>query len=128
MQKAEIKADKLVPLVLHFAQEFLDKKDFKKLKKNFDDDVELEDDLFVKETGGIRGLLESFLENNEDKAEKLLGIKGDKKEKKKKREEKADKKESKAKHARATRSRTSSLEWKPSEIKVYKTLVVKHKF
>ena len=118
-----IEADDLVPLVLHFAKEYLDKKDYKKLCKNFNgnEDLDLENDKFVKSTGGIKGLLESFLENDEDAAEKLLGVKKDDK-KKKKREEKADKKDKEKKVKRAngvmTRSRTQSLEWTPADVEV----------
>ena len=105
MESVTLEADSLLPLVLHFAKEYLQKKDFKKLLKNFDgkDDLDLEDDKFVKATGGIQGLLENFLANNEDAAEKLLGIKSEKKDKKKKREAKADKKE-KEKNVRKSRA------------------------
>ena len=59
----EIEAEKLVPLVLHFAKEYLDKKDYKKLVKHMGE-VDIDDDPLVKKTGGIRGLLECYFEHN----------------------------------------------------------------
>ena len=77
----EIEAEKIVPLVLHFAKEYLHKKDYKKLVKHMGDDVDVDSDELVKKVGGIRGLLECYFKNNA-KDRKLL----------KKRDVKAEKK------------------------------------
>ena len=68
----EINAEKLVPLLLHFAQEYLDKKDYKKLVKHFDSEVDVAADLIVKKTGGIKGLLECFLKHNKGARKEII--------------------------------------------------------
>ena len=53
----EIKAEKLLPIILDFAKQYLDKKDFKKLMEKFDGDSDYESDELLKKTGGLKGLL-----------------------------------------------------------------------
>ena len=71
----EIKAEKLVPLLLHFAQDYLDKKDYKKLVKHFDSKVDVAADAIVQKTGGIKGLLECFFKHNKAARKELLPTK-----------------------------------------------------
>ena len=72
---SEINAEKLVPLLLHFAQDYLDKKDYKKLAKYLDTGVDVAQDPIVKQTGGLQGLLECFLKHNKAARKELLPTK-----------------------------------------------------
>ena len=92
----EIEAEKLVPLVLHFAKEYLHKKDYKKLVKHMGE-VDVDNDELVKKVGGIRGLLECYFKHNSKDKKKAAP---------KKREVK-----SKRKDGVVTRSRSQSLDW-----------------
>ena len=87
---------------MHFAKEYLHKKDYKKLAKHFSD-ADVDEDTLVKKTGGIRGLLECYFKHNPEEKKKTT----------KKREIKAAYK--KKAEGVTTRSRASSLDWKPTE-------------
>ena len=87
---------------MHFAKEYLHKKDYKKLAKHFSD-ADVDEDTLVKKTGGIKGLLECYFKHNPEEKKKTT----------KKREIKAAYK--KKAEGVTTRSRASSLDWKPTE-------------
>ena len=65
----KINAEIFLPLVLDFAEEHLQKDDFKKLKKSLTDEEKdtlgsnYKDDLLVK-SGGMKAMLGSFLKQN----------------------------------------------------------------
>ena len=87
-----------MPLVMHFAKEYLHKKDYKKLAKHMSD-ADVDEDALVKKTGGIRGLLECYFKHNKEENKKTT----------KKRVAKAATK--KKSEGVVTRSRASSLDW-----------------
>ena len=65
----KIKAEVFLPLVIDFAQEHLQKEDFKKLKKSLVDEeketlgIDYKNDLLVK-SGGLKAMLACYLKNN----------------------------------------------------------------
>ena len=94
----KIKAEVFLPLVLDFAEEHLQKDDFKKLKKSLVDEEKdnlgsnYKEDLLVK-NGGMKAMLACYLKNNKKVYKEFKSKYGDdlidvKKEKTKKRAKK----------------------------------------